>query len=275
MPVVGGYVGANLQGVTTTLGKEGSGLLRRHRRRRPGVPRRCRSGRTSTACGPPIPVSIPEPGGVRTLSFAEALELSCSGSKKPHYGTLGPASRANVPIRIQDSRHPESEGTIIGRRNPAAPPVVKSVALPVQRASHLRAHHGYGGGAKGWRRAWRRSASVSGRRSWCWTPTASWLSIRTTGSRTSTRRCSRRWESPPSLDQPRPVRRVPGLGGFRHLAGAGERALAAGRDFEPRWCFKVSPLPRSACWPTRRICRRWWRPSTRSYLPGGIDEVVE
>ncbi len=60
---------------------------------------------------------------VRTLSFAEALELSCSGSKKPHYGTLGPASRANVPIRILDSRNPTPErleGTVIGRRNPAA-----------------------------------------------------------------------------------------------------------------------------------------------------------
>ena len=48
---------------------------------------------------------------IRTLSFAEALELSCSGAKKPHYGTLGPASRAGVPIRILDSRHPGAEGT--------------------------------------------------------------------------------------------------------------------------------------------------------------------
>jgi aspartokinase len=48
--------------------------------------------------------------------------------KKPHYGTLGPASRANVPIRILDSRHPGAEGTVIGRRNPDAPPTIKSIS---------------------------------------------------------------------------------------------------------------------------------------------------
>jgi len=79
---------------------------------------------------------------VRTLSFAEALELSCSGAKKPHYGTLGPASRANVPIRIKDSRHPEAEGTVIGRRNPEAPPVIKSIAC--RSNAHLISVRGTG-----------------------------------------------------------------------------------------------------------------------------------
>jgi aspartate kinase len=127
VPVIGGYVGATLQGVPTTLGREGSdfsaaivgaalgaeevliwtdvdGMLTADPRLFPGARR------------------------IRTLSFAEALELSCSGAKKPHYGTLGPASRAGVCIRILNSRHPESEGTLIGRRNPDAPPTIKSIA---------------------------------------------------------------------------------------------------------------------------------------------------
>jgi aspartate kinase len=74
------------------------------------------------------PRLVPGARRVRTLSFAEALEISSSGGKKPHPGTLGPASRAGVPIRILNSRHPESEGTLIGRRTPDAPPVVKSIA---------------------------------------------------------------------------------------------------------------------------------------------------
>lgn len=133
VPVLGGYVGATLQGVTTTLGKEGSDFS---------------AAIVGAALGAEEvliwtdvdgmrtadPRVYPGARRVRTLSFNEALELSCSGAKKPHYGTLGPASRANVPIRILDSRNPPSEGieasegTVIGRRNPSAPPTVKSIA---------------------------------------------------------------------------------------------------------------------------------------------------
>ena len=146
VPVVGGYVGATLQGVTTTLGKEGSDF-------------------SAAIAGAALdaeevliwtdvdgirtadPRIFPGARRVRTLSFGEALELSCSGAKKPHYGTLGPASRADVPIRILDSRHPGAEGTVIGRRDPDAPPTIKSVACRAN--AHLisaRATHGNGGG---------------------------------------------------------------------------------------------------------------------------------
>jgi aspartate kinase len=127
VPVLGGYVGATLQGVTTTLGKEGSDFS---------------AAIVGAALGAEEvliwtdvdgmrtadPRLFPGARRIRTLSFAEALELSCSGAKKPHYGTLGPASRAGVPIRILDSRHPEAQGTVIGRRNPDAPPTIKSIA---------------------------------------------------------------------------------------------------------------------------------------------------
>lgn len=127
VPVVGGYVAATLQGVTTTLGKEGSDFS---------------AAIVGAALGADEVEIWTDVDGmrtadprlyagtrrIRTLSFAEALELSCSGAKKPHHGTLGPASRAGVPIRIRDSRHPEAEGTVIGRRNPQAAPTVKSIA---------------------------------------------------------------------------------------------------------------------------------------------------
>jgi aspartate kinase len=127
VPVVGGYVGANLQGVTTTLGKEGSDFSAAIVGAALGA-EEVQIWTDVDGMRTADPRLYPAARRVRTLSFAEALELSCSGSKKPHYGTLGPASRANVPIHIQDSRHPEAEGTIIGRRNPDAPPVVKSIA---------------------------------------------------------------------------------------------------------------------------------------------------
>lgn len=127
VPVLGGYVGATLQGVTTTLGKEGSDFS---------------AAIVGAALGAEEvliwtdvdgmrtadPRLYPGARRIRTLSFAEALELSCSGAKKPHYGTLGPASRTGVAIRILDSRHSDAQGTVIGRRNPQAPPTIKSIA---------------------------------------------------------------------------------------------------------------------------------------------------
>jgi aspartate kinase len=145
VPVVGGYVGATLQGVTTTLGKEGSDFS---------------AAIVGAALGAEEVLIWTDVDGIRTadprifagaqrvraLSFGEALELSCSGAKKPHYGTLGPASRADVPIRILDSRHPGAEGTVIGRRDPDAPPTIKSIAC--RENAHLISARGtYGGGS--------------------------------------------------------------------------------------------------------------------------------
>jgi aspartate kinase len=145
-PVVGGYVGATLEGVTTTLGKEGSDFS---------------AAIVGAALGAEEvliwtdvdgmrtadPRIFPGARRVRTLSFAEALELACSGAKKPHHGTLGPASRAGVPIRILDSRHPGAEGTVIGRRNPDAPPTVKSISCRAN--AHLISVRAAGGGGDG------------------------------------------------------------------------------------------------------------------------------
>lgn len=141
VPVVGGYVGATLQGVTTTLGKEGSDFSAAIVGAALGADE-IQIWTDVDGMRTADPRLYPGARRVRTLSFAEALELSCSGAKKPHYGTLGPASRANVPIRILDSRHPGAEGTVIGRRNPAAPPVIKSIAC--RSNAHLISVRGTG-----------------------------------------------------------------------------------------------------------------------------------
>jgi aspartate kinase len=130
VPVLGGYVGATLQGVTTTLGKEGSDFSAAIVGAALGA-EEVQIWTDVDGMRTADPQLYPSARRIRTLSFAEALELSCSGAKKPHYGTLGPASRAGVPIRILDSRHPKAEGTAIGRRNPEAPPTIKSIACRV------------------------------------------------------------------------------------------------------------------------------------------------
>jgi aspartate kinase len=132
--VLGGYVGATADGVTTTLGKEGSDFS---------------AAIVGAALGADEiqlwtdvdglltadPRLVPGARVVPSLSFGEALELACSGSKKPHPGTLEPASRAGVPIRILNSRNPAAGGTVIGRRVPGTPPRILSIAC--RASSHL------------------------------------------------------------------------------------------------------------------------------------------
>ena len=199
VPVLGGYVGATLQGVTTTLGKEGSDFS---------------AAIVGAALGAEEvliwtdvdgmrtadPRLFPGARRVRTLSFAEALELSCSGAKKPHYGTLGPASRANVPIRILDSRHPEAEGTT-HRPPPSARAADHQVdRLPDQRPSDLGPRHRRGRGRPARRRlrGLRAFPPVAAGAGSAGRGAASSPSTARTGWRRSTRRCSRRWGTPPS-----------------------------------------------------------------------------
>ena len=187
MPVVGGYIGATRDGVVTTLGKEGSDFS---------------AAIVGAALGAAEiqiwtdvdgiltadPRLVPGARRVRALSFAESLELACAGAKKPHPGTLGPAARAGVPIRILNSLHDQGAsdagdaggaaaagaadggGTVIGRRGAAAAPTVKSLACrpndhlftsPAVRRQSRRSPP----------ECWRRSSGC-GRRCWCCASTA-------------------------------------------------------------------------------------------------------
>ncbi|MFN8064722.1 MAG: lysine-sensitive aspartokinase 3 [Vicinamibacterales bacterium] len=115
VPVMGGFIGATADGVTTTLGRGGSdysaaifgacldvdeiqiwtdvdGML------------------TADPRVVPSPVLVPE------LSFDEASELAYFGAKVLHPSTILPAVAKNIPVRILNSRRPEVKGTMITAR---------------------------------------------------------------------------------------------------------------------------------------------------------------
>lgn len=132
VPVVGGYVGATKEGITTTLGKEGSDFSAAIVGAALGA-EEVQIWTDVDGMMTADPRIVPSARRIRTLSFGEALELACAGAKKPHWGTLGPASRADVPIRILNSWNPHLErgadnGTLIGRRNLTAEPGIKSIS---------------------------------------------------------------------------------------------------------------------------------------------------
>jgi aspartate kinase len=125
VPVLGGYVGSTREGIPTTLGKEGSDFSAAIVGAALGV-EEVQIWTDVEGLLTADPRVVPGARLLRTLSFGEALELACSGAKKPHYGTLGPARRAGVPIRILNSWNPrpgaeEDVGTLIGRRSNGAP----------------------------------------------------------------------------------------------------------------------------------------------------------
>jgi aspartate kinase len=125
--VIGGYIGATHDGVTTTLGRGGSDL-------------------TASLVGAAIgaeaieiwtdvdgvltcdPNLVPDAHPVRTISFDEAAELAYFGARVLHPASMLPAKEKNIPVWILNSHRPEAPGTkIVGNAVPCTN-VLKSVA---------------------------------------------------------------------------------------------------------------------------------------------------
>ncbi len=117
VPVVGGFVGATRDAVTTTLGRGGSDYSA------------AIFGAALDASEIQIwtdvdgmltadPRVIEAPQVVPQLSFAEASELAYFGAKVLHPSTVLPAVSRNIPVRILNSRRPQSPGTVITNRSP-------------------------------------------------------------------------------------------------------------------------------------------------------------
>ena len=124
VPVLGGFVGATTDGVTTTLGRGGSDY----------------SAAIVGACLEASEIQIwtdvdgmltADPRVVKDtrlvphLSFSEASELAYFGAKVLHPATIQPAVARNIPVRILNSKRPlDSEGTLItGDRPPGSGPL--------------------------------------------------------------------------------------------------------------------------------------------------------
>ncbi|MBI4469568.1 MAG: lysine-sensitive aspartokinase 3 [Acidobacteria bacterium] len=127
IPVLGGFIGSTLKGVTTTLGRGGSdytasliGALLSAREIQiwtdvPGI---------LTA----DPRLVPSARSISRLSYAEAAELAYFGAKVLHPKSVQPAVERSIPIRICDSRTPEQPGTVVWNHLEKASSAVKAIA---------------------------------------------------------------------------------------------------------------------------------------------------
>jgi len=148
VPVMGGFIGATEQGVTTTLGRGGSDF-------------------TAALVGGGIdagaieiwtdvngimtadPRVCPDALRVKTISFEEAAELAYFGAKVLHPATILPAVKKNIPVFVLNSRNPENGGTRITALAAHCRSPFKSIAVKKRLtimdvvASRMLLSHGY------------------------------------------------------------------------------------------------------------------------------------
>jgi len=128
IPVMGGFIAATADGVTTTLGRGGSdftGAL---------------VGRGLDASAIEIwtdvngimttdPRVCPDALRVKAISFEEAAELAYFGAKVLHPATILPAVQKNIPVWVLNSKNPENGGTLITAHAPHSRNPFKSIAI--------------------------------------------------------------------------------------------------------------------------------------------------
>ena len=125
--VMGGFIAATEDGVTTTLGRGGSDFTASI----VGAGIGAEEIQIWTdvdgmlTCDPTICS-----GGhrVRSISFAEAAELAYFGAKVLHPATVLPAVEKDIPVLILNSRRPHIEGTRITAESTPCRNIVKSIA---------------------------------------------------------------------------------------------------------------------------------------------------
>jgi aspartate kinase len=112
IPVMGGFIGRSRDGATTTLGRGGSDYSAAIVGAAVGA-EEIQIWTDVDGMLTADPRIVPEPRLVPQLSFAEASELAYFGAKVLHPSTILPAVSKNIPVRILNSRRPESGGTRI------------------------------------------------------------------------------------------------------------------------------------------------------------------
>ena len=128
VPVVTGFIAANQDGITTTVGRGGSDY-------------------TATILGVSLkadevwiwtdvdgimttdPKIVPAAKMLPELSYQEAAEMAIFGAKAMHPRALGPVIKEKIPVRIRSTLHPENPGTLITQKHSKATDAVKAVAI--------------------------------------------------------------------------------------------------------------------------------------------------
>ncbi len=148
VPVMGGFIGSNEAGITTTLGRGGSdytGALVGSALNAEAIEIWTDVDGIMTT----DPRICPDALRVKVISFEEAAELAYFGAKVLHPATILPAVKKNIPVLVLNSRNAMNEGTRITSLAPHCKSPFKSIAVKKKLsiidvvASRMLMSHGY------------------------------------------------------------------------------------------------------------------------------------
>ena len=148
VPVMGGFIGSNEAGITTTLGRGGSdftGALIGGAMRAEAIEIWTDVNGIMTT----DPRICPDALRVKVISFEEAAELAYFGAKVLHPATILPAVKRNIPVLVLNSKNPSNEGTRIISLAPHCRSPFKCIAVKKKLtiidvvASRMLMTHGY------------------------------------------------------------------------------------------------------------------------------------
>jgi aspartate kinase len=130
VPIIQGYIGSTREGATTTLGFEGSDYTAALVGAALGV-NDIQIWKDVSGLMTADPAIFAGARTVKTISFAEAAELTFFGAKVLHPSAIQPARQKAIPVHIYNSKKPEATGTAI--TNSVIPPqreanLIKSIA---------------------------------------------------------------------------------------------------------------------------------------------------
>jgi|SRR5215213_1812752 len=126
VPVLGGFIGATLQGATTTLGRGGSDYTAALIGAALNVDEiQIWTDVTGVLTADPRVVSNAQT--IDRLSYSEAAELAYFGAKVLHPKTIQPAIENSIPVRICNSRMPQERGTLVGPQSETSPRAIKAI----------------------------------------------------------------------------------------------------------------------------------------------------
>ncbi|WP_318478511.1 lysine-sensitive aspartokinase 3 [Photobacterium leiognathi] len=141
-----GFIGSNIQGVTTTLGRGGSDYSAAL------VAEAVNASTLEIWTDVPglyttDPRITPAAQPIKEISFSEASEMANFGAKILHPSTLVPAVRQQIPVFVGSSKTPEQGGTWI-RQSVEDAPLFRALALRANQTmvtlTSLNMFHAYG-----------------------------------------------------------------------------------------------------------------------------------
>jgi aspartate kinase len=127
VPVMGGFIGATRDGITTTIGRGGSDFSAAIVGAGLGA-QKIEIWTDVDGMMTTDPNLCAEARRIKVISFDEAAELAYFGAKVLHPATVLPAIQKNIPVYILNSRNPSCEGTRIAARAPHCKNFFKAIA---------------------------------------------------------------------------------------------------------------------------------------------------